>query len=170
MIEALTLGQIQDVCTEIRRCREAGHHDRADRYQAALGILCSAHGCTEPAWEGRWCATHRPHFDRPVRARDLEPIERAIRVIRGRPAMTDREVADTARTTLLVARQARRAWRRIEGVPPVREPFRLACWAVALRPAWTDDDLAALAGVSVRVVREAREILCAWRTAAWRAA
>lgn len=91
----LTLGQVRDVCLQIRAWLDAGETERAARWLRRLRgerRMCSVSGClAAPLPDRPWCRDHRM-----VRIIDPQPPDRrkeVLRLLALEPPLSDREVA-----------------------------------------------------------------------------
>src|SRR5690606_6519959 len=103
MWSMLTLGQVRDVCLQIRAWREQGELERAAYWSRRLRgepARCSVHDCaSQPLPDRPWCRAHRPRFvaDEAEQGRKWVRAEKRIAAIRAvlaeAPTITDDELA-----------------------------------------------------------------------------
>ena len=125
---ALTLGQVRDVCLQIRAWLEQGELDRAAYWSRRLRgepAGCSVHDCASPPLPDRpWCDKHRMvRLREPERRRRSTPEERMrdiLDLIRRHPGMSDSEIGRRIGLgAWMVGRYRKQAgipvwWRRVE--------------------------------------------------------
>ena len=124
----LTLGQVRDVCLQIRAWLDAGELERAVFWSRRLRgerPMCSVDGCLDaPLSDRPWCDKHRMvRLREPERRRRLTPEERMrdiLDLIRRHPGISDSEIGRRIGLgAWMVGRYRQKAgipvwWRRIE--------------------------------------------------------
>lgn len=125
MWSMLTLGQMRDVCLQIRAWREQGELERAVFWSRRLRgerPMCSVDGClAAPLPDRPWCRAHRPRFlaDEAEQGRKWMPAEKRIAAIRAvlaeAPTITDDELARRVGLCPWMVRM----YRRKAGIPNV---------------------------------------------------
>lgn len=131
----LTLGQVRDVCLQIRAWLEAGETERAaywSRRLRAEPARCSVKSCAEePLPDRPWCSQHRVSF-----AREVESPRRGdiLALLAEEPPLTDKTIAQRLGVSPWVVGRVRkqagipaRQWRRW-GYRHVREIPRRKRW------------------------------------------
>ena len=125
---ALTLGQVRDVCLQIRAWLDAGELERAVFWSRRLRgerPMCSVDGClAAPLPDRPWCDEHRKvRLREPERRRRPTPEERMrdiLDLIRRHPGISDSEIGRRIGLgAWMVGRYRQKAgipvwWRRIE--------------------------------------------------------
>lgn len=121
MLAELTLGQVGDVCRQIREWVDAGEEGRARYWLARLRgepLICTVRGCSSGPIEGRpWCHRHAPRMIGPPSPRRAAALRyakhRAREAILRYPGLTIEALAEradcspsTVRRELAVVRRA----------------------------------------------------------------